>query len=71
MGALHLVMEEVQALVEDVEGGKASIRDRTAAGAFLAQFYRYRKHTEADPPIYERCVSFGRNLASGSVQSLL
>ena len=39
MGALHLVVEEVQVLVEDVEGGKASIRDRTAAGAFLAQFY--------------------------------
>ena len=36
---MEQVVEELQALATDVGGRPATVRERTAAGAFLAQFY--------------------------------
>ena len=39
LDAMRLIVEELQALQLEVNPHTASVRDKTAAGAFLAQFY--------------------------------
>jgi hypothetical protein len=62
LGQMDIVVEELEAIEDDVEDRSATLRERAAASAFLASFYmgvenvlkRIARHHDIDPPRSER-----------------